>query len=560
LTTVETASFLAGCAAILVLARLFGHLFRSYGQPAVVGEILAGVILGPTVLGWLSPPLSSWFFPTSPPYQEAFSALATLSMCMVMVIAGMEVDLGVIRREAAKAGLIAAVGTGFLLALAFGLGFAFPAFWGSGPIPRHVFALFFAAGIAISALPVIIRILTDLRLFKTPFGMTVVTIAILIDLLGWMLFSLALALAQGSSGAGSPLFTLALTVALIAFALTAGRWLVRRAVRWVHKRLPWPGGALTFIIALGMACAAISERVGVHAVLGAFVAGILFSDPDLLEAKTREITEQFISAIFAPLFFASIGLRANFITAFRPELVLAVLALAIAGKWVGFTLAARVAGLKPPESSATAFALLARGMMGIIFGLVGFQAGFISMELFVALVIMAVVTSMMSGPLLVRALKLRSRVSLPELLDPDLFVTKVRAVSSDGAIRVLASRLARKLGCPTEAILAGGSGSGPSSGGSAGLGLAIRHATLPGLTRTWVVVGRSPRGIDFSAADGQPCHWLFLVATPEGEDLERMQLLPAIERRFAAVQFRRELETVTSFHLFLRLCETTDEA
>ena len=561
MTPSEIAAFLAGIAVIILLARLFGHLAHRLGQPSVVGEIIAGILLGPTLLGSLWPAFSEHLFPSADHVRATFNALATLSVCLFMVVAGMDVDLVMIRRQGKNAGIIATLGTALPLFISLGLGYGFPSFWGCGQTSRYVFALYFATAISISALPIIIRILTDLRLFKSNFGMMVVAVAILKDLFGWFLFSVVMALAGGASVPHrSPALTILLTLTLVALSLTLGRKLVQRTLPWVQKQFPWPGVILTLIISGSLLLAALTEWIGVHAVFGAFLGGILFGESLRFEAKTREITEQFITNIFAPIFFASIGFQANFITALQPALMAAVLGLAIIGKWISFSLGARLAGLKPPETQATSAALLSSGIMGIILGLVGLEKGFITRELFVALVIMALVTSILSGPLLSALLRLGQRKGLLEILDPDFFVTDLQAANPAEAIRTLARLLARKTGLPSEPLAEMVIAGEQAMSTGLGKGLALPHGQCAGIKRPYLAVGRSTQGIDFNAPDGKPSHWIFLLLTPQEQDLVQVQILSAIARRFNDEKFRHELRAIDTFHQFRRLIETTSDA
>lgn len=557
----ETAAFLAGIAVILALARLLGHLARRFKQPAVIGEIVSGIILGPTLFGALAPELQQMLFPPSFHFKAVFNALATLSMCLLMMVAGMEVELAVIRREGVRAGILGASGTILLVAAALVLGFSDPDFWGRGEIAPPWFALFFALAVAISALPVIIRILSDLYLFKSEFGMIVTAAAMLNDLCGWSLFSLVMAAAATNrTYALPPLLALSLTLAWVVFSLSAGRRLVNWLLPKIQRHFPWPGGVLTFLVVMSLLSAALTERLGVHAVLGAFLAGIMFSDSRFLEDKTREITDQFVSNIFAPLFFASIGFYADFAAEFRPALVLALLTLTLAGKGLCFYLGARWAKIPPPESYAASFALLSSGTMGIILGLVGLEAGFITRELFVALVLTALVSSLISGPLVSFTLNLRRRQNLLELLSPHLFLADLQARNDTEAIHELVKPLAKAAGVEAESLARLVIDRERIMSTGLGFGLALPHARVPGLKKPFLIIGRSRRGIEFHAPDGNLSHWIFLVITPEQAEVEQIHILAAIARRFHNEKFRHELGAVDSYHQFRRLIELTHEA
>jgi Kef-type K+ transport system membrane component KefB len=230
-------------------------------------------------------------------------------------------------------------------------------------------------------------------------GLLVVASAMVDDVIGWMIFSVIL----GMIGKGSdmPIWnTILLTLAFAAIMLTVGRGLLNRVLPWVNRKLAWPGGVLSLSLALCFLAAAFTEYIGIHAIFGAFIIGVALGDSEHFSERAKEIVHQFINNIFAPLFFVSIGLRVNFITNFDPLLTLIILAIAFTGKIVGAGLGTRLGGFSWRESLAAGFGLNARGAMEIILGLIALENGLINEKVFVSLVIMALVTSMSSGPLM----------------------------------------------------------------------------------------------------------------------------------------------------------------
>jgi Kef-type K+ transport system membrane component KefB len=192
--------------------------------------------------------------------------------------------------------------------------------------------------------------------------------------------------------------------------LTVGRILINKAIPWAQKNFSWPGGFLSISLGLAFLGAAFTEYIGIHAIFGAFIVGIAFGDSVHLTEKTREIVQQFVTNIFAPLFFVSIGFKVNFVNNFNLEITALVLGLAIACKLIGASLGALWGGLKLNEALAVGFGMNARGAMEIILALLALQAKLISEQLFVAIVIMAVITSIMAGPALALLLKLKPTV------------------------------------------------------------------------------------------------------------------------------------------------------
>jgi len=182
--------------------------------------------------------------------------------------------------------------------------------------------------------------------------------------------------------------------------LTIGRGLLNRILPWVNKKLAWPGGLLSLALALCFLAAAFTESIGIHAVFGAFIIGIALGDSEHMSERAKEIVHQFINNIFAPLFFVAIGLKVNFIVNFDFWLTLVILIIAFAGKIIGSGLGTRLGGFTWRESLAAGFGMNARGAMEIILGIVALENGLINEKVFVSLVIMALITSMTSGPLM----------------------------------------------------------------------------------------------------------------------------------------------------------------
>jgi Kef-type K+ transport system membrane component KefB len=398
---------------MLIVGRLFAEIARKFNQPAVIGEIFAGILLGPTILGMVSPETFQSLFPVPSGAGIVLSGLVQVAVVMLLFIAGLEVDLHIVLQQGKQA-----ISTSiFGLIIPFGLGFIFPyyfpEFFGiADPNARLTFALFMGTAMGISALPVIVRILMDLNLFKSRMGLLVVASAMIDDVVGWMIFSVIL----GMIGKGSdmPIWkTALLTVSFAAIMLTLGRGLLNRLLPWVNRKLAWPGGVLSLSLALCFLAAAFTEYIGIHAVFGAFIIGVALGDSEHFSERAKEIVHQFINNIFAPLFFVSIGLRVNFVANFDLMLTITIIAIAFLGKITGAGIGTRLGGFSWRESFAAGFGLNARGAMEIILGIIALENGLIGEKVFVSLVIMALVTSMTSGPLMKLWLKPK-KSAIPE--------------------------------------------------------------------------------------------------------------------------------------------------
>jgi Kef-type K+ transport system membrane component KefB len=385
---------------MLVMGRLFAEAVRRFNQPGVIGEILAGILLGPTVLGMLKPEWFEALYPVGSASGIILSGFVQVAVVMLLFIAGLEVDLHIVWQQGRQAIATSLLGLIIPFIIGFSFPYFFPEFFGMADSNgRLTFALFMGTAMAITALPVIVRILMDLNLFKSRMGLLVVSSAMIDDLVGWLIFSVILGLI-GKGGSMPLINTIILTIGYTIFMLTIGRGLLNRVLPWVNKKFAWPGGVLSLSLALCFLAAAFTEYIGIHAIFGAFIMGVALGDSEHFSERAKEIVHQFINNIFAPLFFVSIGLRVNFIANFDLMLTVVILVIAFVGKIVGSGLGTRLGGFSWKESLAAGFGMNARGAMEIILGLIALENGLINEKVFVSLVIMALVTSMTSGPLM----------------------------------------------------------------------------------------------------------------------------------------------------------------
>jgi Kef-type K+ transport system membrane component KefB len=400
----EIISLLTQLGVMLLAARLFAELARKVKQPAVVGEILAGILLGPTLLGTISP---EWFEKIFHLGQSSLvlDGFVQVAVVMLLFIAGLEVDLHIVWQQGRQALFTSFFGLVIPFALGFGMPYLLSNYFSAADSRTQLAqALFMGISMAITALPVIVRILMDLNMFKSKMGMLVISSAMITDMVGWLVLSVVLTM-LGRTGEMSWFNTLWLTLGFTLLVLTVGRGLINRALPWVNKRMAWPGGVLSISLASCFLAAAFTEYIGIHAIFGAFIMGVALGDSEHLAERAKEIIHQFINNIFAPLFFVAIGLKVNFVTNFDGLLTIIIIAIAFAGKIVGAGLGTRLGGFSWRESIAVGFGMNARGAIEIVLGLVALEYGLINETIFVSLVIMALVTSMSSGPLMKWVLK-----------------------------------------------------------------------------------------------------------------------------------------------------------
>lgn len=531
--------FLLSLAALLGTARLLGELARTLGLPAVVGEILAGLLVGKTVLGRVVPGAHEFLFPSGAP-KTMLAGYTTIAVVLLLVVAGLEVDLGILKRRGRTALSASALGMIVPLAGGFVLGWLVPDDVLVHPERRLLFALFMGVALSISAMPVIAKTLLDLGLFKTDVGLLVMTAAMVDDLVGWIAFSILLGPMRGGAVDLTILpRTLALTALFVAFCLVVGRRLIDRILARLEEHADVaPGRVLSLVIVLAVFGATATQAIGIHAVLGGFIVGVMIGDSPRLRERTRNVIHQFVTNIFAPVFFASVALRVDFVATFDPGLCFAVFLIATLAKLIGCTLGARFTGLPWREATAVGFGLNARGAMEIILALLARDAGLIDDRVFVALVTMAIGTSLLAGPAMKRLLYRRtpaisSRSGADDaagLVSTGAFVARLAASTSARAIEELGNALRPVIGELVEPALI--SVLEREMVAPTGLGdeVAIPHAAVAGLSRPVVALGLAPHGIDFDAPDGRPARIVFLLLLPPKAFEREVRVLASLAR------------------------------
>jgi len=556
----EITMFLLAIAVLLGVARILGEIARVLHQPAVLGEILAGVLLGPTLFGRLYPELQASLFPLDGPQAVAMQGLFLVAVTLFLLVAGMEVDLSVAFRQGKAAISVAFFGMIVPFALGFGFSWFFP--WllmAVEPGKELVFALFFATALSISALPVIAKILKDLNLIKTDMGVIIIASATVNDLLGWIIFAVVLGMMGTGQNSLSLGMVIGLTLLFTCGMLTVGRIMVHRLLPWLQAHTSWPAGVLGFALTGSLVCAAFTEWIGIHAIFGAFIFGVALGDSRHLRERTRATLDQFISFIFAPLFFASIGLMVDFVSNFNLIAVVVVFVLATIGKLSGCYWGGRLAGLDKRECWAIGYAQNARGAMEIILGLLALQFGVIDEPMFVALVIMALVTSMLAGTLMQKVLKRAKTNHFSDFLSSKAFVPDLNASTRDAGIRRLAEAVCAGTTLDVEKIT--NAVLERESLMPTGLPnrIAIPHARVANLTRPIIAAGLSHEGIDFDAPDGHPASLIFLILTPDNDPSAQLQILSGIAGVAKSPALVDELLHAQNFTELLALLKARDE-
>ncbi|MBN1293879.1 MAG: cation:proton antiporter [Candidatus Latescibacteria bacterium] len=546
---------------LLGLSRFLGEVARRYRQPMVVGEIAAGILLGPTVLGTLAPELQQILFPIRANTLIALEGLTTIAVVLLLLVAGIEINLSSLWKQGRTALLVSTLGILFPFLLGFAASHTWPHFLGfDGGTDILTFSLFFGTALSISALPVIAKTLMDMNLLKSDMGILVIASAAFNDLIGWIIFSVVLSLIGAGAVYGrNPQQTVILTIIFTVFTLTVLRWAFHKILPWLEKKTVWPGGILGFVFAFTMIGAAATQWLGVHAVFGAFIVGTAIGDSKHLTERTKDVITQFAMNIFAPLFFAFIGLRINFAANFNFPLIIIVFLLACTGKILGCSLGARWGGIAGKESLAIGFGMNARGAMEIILGLLALEFGVIHEQLFVALVIMAIGTTMLSGPVMEWLIREKKPLKLMHLIKPAGFVESLSYKNRSDVIMELAYRAADETGLDSAMIYKAVWDREQIMGTALGAGIAVPHARLLEITAPVVVVGRSEEGVDFNAIDGAPAKLIVFILTPTRDQGAQLQILADVARVFSHPEARNEAFKAQNYDSFIDALKTVPD-
>jgi Kef-type K+ transport system membrane component KefB/nucleotide-binding universal stress UspA family protein len=459
------ALFLAQIVLLLLVGRLMGEAMQRIGQPAVMGQLIAGILLGPSVFGAIWPEAQRAVFAANPQQQSMIDAVSQLGILMLLLLTGLETDLRLVRKSRRVAISTSAAGIMVPFACGFALGELLPA----AMLPKHdqriITSLFLGTALSIASVKIVAVVVREMGFMRRNVGMALIASAIIDDTIGWVIVAITSglavhgqvdALALGQSVLGTAIF--------LAASFTLGRRLVFSIIRWTNDSFVSELPVVTAILVIMGTMALTTHLIGIHTVLGAFVAGILIGESPIL---TRHIDEQLrglVVALFMPIFFSLAGLHAD-LTHFGDStlffLTIGLILIASLGKFAGAFLGGALGGLSARESLALGCGMNARGSTEVIVASIGLSMGALSQDLFTMIVAMAVVTTMAMPSSLRWAfsrLPLRSdeRIRLErDAFEATGFVTNIERLlvavddSANGKLAgYLADMLARSRGIP----------------------------------------------------------------------------------------------------------------
>ncbi len=393
-------------AVIIGIARLAGNLARRLGHPMVVGEIIAGLILGPSFLGRIFPEASAALFPDST--SQVIHILSHLGLILLMFLIGLEFDFGHVKTHGKAAAWVALSG----IALPFGLGLLLGN-WMQPHFPQvHPvgFSLFLATALSITAIPVLGRVMVEFNIHRTPLGVLTITAAAIDDALGWILLAVVSAIVGAQF---DPLLAVRMAGLTLAFTLFMGFVVRPVAIRWLRGAIDRRTGqlslnALALVFVAIFLSAAATNRIGIFSIFGAFVLGAALYDQEAFREAVSQRLRDFVTAFFLPIFFTYTGLHTDMSrlgTGLMWLFLLGVVAASFVGKFFGGALAARLSGVEPRQAACVGIMMNARGLMGLVAANVGLQMGAVPDEVYCMLVVMCTASTVALSPVLRRLMR-----------------------------------------------------------------------------------------------------------------------------------------------------------
>jgi len=470
--TPSEALFLAQIVLLLLVGRLMGEAMQRIGQAAVMGPLIAGILLGPSVFGAIWPEAQHAVFDANPQQKSMLDAVSQLGILMLLLLTGMETDLRLVKQARRAAISTSAAGIVVPFACGFALGELLPAAMLPKPDQRIITSLFLGTALSIASVKIVAMVVREMGFMRRNVGMTLIASAIIDDTVGWIIVAIISGLAvHGQVDARALGQSVLGTAIFLAASFTLGRRLVFSIIRWTNDNFVSEVPVVTAILVVMGSMALTTHLIGVHTVLGAFVAGILVGESPIL---TRHIDEQLrglVVALFMPIFFSLAGLHVDLTHLADSHLFLLTIGLiliASVGKFAGAFLGGALSGMSARESLALGCGMNARGSTEVIVASIGLSMGALSQDLFTMIVAMAVVTTMTMPPTLRWAfsrlpLRCDERIRLErEAFEATVFFTNIERLlvavddSANGKLAWhLADMLARSRGIPTTVLRLG---------------------------------------------------------------------------------------------------------
>lgn len=526
--------FLIQFAIILGLSKLIGSLFLKINQPTITGDLIIGLVLGPTILGRFLPGFFGAIFPVETVQLTMLDTIAWTGIMFLMLEAGLEINFDSVWKQRHHALVISLSDIFLPMLIAFFPVFFLPDKYLLPGTDRVLFSLFIASIMTISALPVAIRVLQDMKILKTDLGVLIVSALTINDIIGWLFFTIILGIySKGQTEIWfiSKIFILTVTFTLL--ALTYGKKASNRVIEYIHHKKNNPGSAvITYVCLLGIVFGILTLKIGIHSLFGFFIAGLVAGQSNLIKEKDRQFFNHFVHSIFVPIFFVNIGLKLDFFANFDLLIVSLISFLGIFGRFVGAFVGSLAMKKNLQDSTAIGFAHTPGGEMHIVVGILAYESGLISQSVFIGIIVGAIVSSILFGPMLSLTYKLSKKFAIKQLFKYNQIFIDVDFKDKDECINFLCEEASKTVKMDKEFLLTEVHKRESILSSALGSNLAIPHARIDNISKAYVFYARNVKGLEWDSPDGKPVNNIFLLITPSNQNNLQLQILSAIAKIF----------------------------
>ncbi len=521
-------TFMLQFAIILGLSKGLGIIFQKFKQPTITADLIIGIILGPTILKKIFPSFSNLLFPADHTQTMMLETIAWTGIFFLLLETGLEVNFASIWKQKKQASIIAITGIIIPLFICFSSLLLFvPEKYLVAHTSKVMFSIFVAVTLTISAMPIAIRALYDLNILKSDMGFLVVSALTINDFIGWILFTIILGIYQ--HGEADFFYILKIFIITISFAggsLIFLRKYIDKSIKYIKNNLDdGIGMTISLITFIGMVFGAITLSIGLHALLGFFLAGLIAGGSDFLTEKERNVINKMVYAIFVPFFFVNIGLKIDFLSGFNITLMFFITLLGVFSKFLGAWIGTILSRNSKKDRVAIAVAHTAGGEMQIVIAILALESGLISQSIFVAIVGGAILSTILLGPWLSWILKLRISYDFVSLFKKEHILDFIDLKNRDEVIHALSIKAAIYLKIDYHTIKDSIYVREDLISTAIGNNLAIPHARLSNIKKPLVLFLKTENDIEWNAPDGLPVHFIFLIITPEDQTTLQLKLL-----------------------------------
>ena len=536
--------FVAQLGIIIFSARIFGEIAKKLGQPIIVGEVFAGIFLGPMILGNIFPSWYHSFFPSTGAHPYMLQGISWLCVLFLLMITGLEIDFRAAMHQGKQCFLISLSGVFFAI---FGVYIATQFlpnhFYPADVDPLHV-NLLITLALSVAAIPVIAKILFDLNILLSAVDVKTLVSGVLSDVWGWALLGVVISLISTGSltlmSVVKPLLTMFLYLIV---TLLVGRTIIDKILDFFGHKEMEVTFVLSLLFSLTLLNGAIAHLLGIHVLFGAFIAGVMAGESDKITSYIRQWTQDFIFAIFAPIFFVLIGMQLQFTAEGILGPIVLLLLVSSVFKISGAFLGGIVGGMGQKNAFTVACGLNTQGTMGIIIALIASDMGIFNQELFSVIVIICVLTSLGVGPLLKWAIKGVKR-PLAKYFDRKHVFLDVEGESKKEVIKEITRLIAERKIIEDRRVVKKAIWERANVMSTAiGEGIALPHARLRNLKEPILCFFRLKNPIDYGSPDNKPVQLLFLELTDKNDDGMQLNLIAQVARFVSSQENRQKLLT-----------------